>query len=828
MKKHKIIIPLLFSTFSIVAISVPLASCSQEAAVPTDPDNQQQDDPLPDEDRTDHGLLPQVLPTSVNTANLKNIILTMFPDFFKKSGADAKILIERNLNQFLAEIGRNVPTLFANYPSEMYTALTTQRYKFKVKLSTNNVLSLWFDDIPVYDDNGAMLNDGSLVAAYSGFAYYEPELIPPPADGHPKVYLKDSELQQIKDTIQSQLVRISNYTGIPSVVDRLVTELNKLPFTKEKNITFRNAFINEDFSTTNEFKQFQASLLVSLEGNYWLALSPEQTKTGFSVSEGLYLNTPGIQSNISNYDLQNHNTPYPHITEMPRSLDELRGTDPRSIAELRIYDSRRYPIVTQPKDQGKEGLCWSYSTMASSETSILKEGGVVGPEYNDKNLNFDPRNFDFDIADYKPGYDPLNNNPGDYHTQKELGHGYWPELAVLGMQRWMGPSLDYGASHTFWPQLANLEHYDTIMNPTIDQIKYLVAKYGSCVLSFNAIDGMTRKSYIYSPDKPINHAVEIVGWNDSIHTDQFWPTQPSKPGGFIIKNSWGKKAHGGSGCFVLSYESYMPAVSAVDFARQNQYDNNYYYDSFISRSTGGYGSQAANIFEAKKDEGETLKGVNVIVNGNDVILSVKIYKNPTPNQPESGQLVYYDAQRFTVNGSHTIELKTPVPLNKGDTFSIVVQPVGGQIAVSDGEKSTNDLSYGLINGKWENIRKTKSRVARIKAFTKTNPKTYSLEKASNLMQNADIDLKIINNKLIPKVTIGDQELVRDTDYELQYNYDTKMMRVVGINDYHGAKSVEFNPTPEIKKTYIPSWTLNESMNSIKLAGQYLAKFRKVN
>ena len=82
-------------------------------------------------------------------------------------------------------------------------------------------------------------------------------------------------------------------------------------------------------------------------------------------------------------------------------------------------------------------------------------------------------------------------------------------------------------------------------------------------------------TYVYNNDNSTcNHAVALVGWNDSIAI----PGAPGT-GAWIVKNSWGEN-WGDNGVYYISYEdclveSQMRGVTSVSDV---EYDNLYQYD----------------------------------------------------------------------------------------------------------------------------------------------------------------------------------------------------------------------------------------------------------
>ena len=187
----------------------------------------------------------------------------------------------------------------------------------------------------------------------------------------------------------------------------------------------------------------------------------------------------------------------------------------------------------------------------------------------------------------------------------------------------------------------------------------------------------------------LNHAVAIVGWDDTYSKDNFGDLTvdpedritPPGDGAWIIKNSWGN--WGLDGYFYLSYYDMTintPTVFIYDDAegtRTHSYDYNYQYDFLGAASAAqikpnafGGESQFANVFTANSHE--KLAAVSVMsVNPNSTV-SYKVYKlNDGATGPTDGALVAEGERTIEFAGYHTIDLDEQVDLQAGERFSVV-------------------------------------------------------------------------------------------------------------------------------------------------------------
>jgi C1A family cysteine protease len=72
-----------------------------------------------------------------------------------------------------------------------------------------------------------------------------------------------------------------------------------------------------------------------------------------------------------------------------------------------------------------------------------------------------------------------------------------------------------------------------------DGIKQAIQNYGALYTTMyydNTFYSSAKKSYYYTGTSSSNHAVDIVGWNDSYDKSKFVSTPPGN-GAFIVRNS---------------------------------------------------------------------------------------------------------------------------------------------------------------------------------------------------------------------------------------------------------------------------------------------------
>ena len=409
------------------------------------------------------------------------------------------------------------------------------------------------------------------------------------------------------------------------------------------------------------------------------------------------------------------------------------------------YSSVEQGYITPVKNLGQWGICWAFTSTAISEASLIKE-------FPDK-FKADTLDLSENLLSYMISHPSLYgklNSSGDYATYTsssatdylDLGGNVWN--AGLAVMNGIGPYYEnsqypyssYGTPGIVNKSFTESEYYELRnsgaakltgmyvaninQNNSNDQLKELILTYGAASLSYCDTTNYGRTDgkfgddgssyYYYCPEEyTSNHAVTVVGWDDSIPASAF-KTAPAGNGAWLIKNSWGDDSRD-DGYFWLSYYDKSIASSGVAYdytvdGADDYYDTLYNYDGGNSSSWFGFGLSTmygANVFTA--EDASNITGAAVYTSkGMDIELSVYTGLKDKTNPTSGTKAATATKENVGYEGYYSLQFDSSVKVQKGDTFAIVAKITnnsGSARIYTEYGYNMNGLTYTLNTNKGE-------------------------------------------------------------------------------------------------------------------------------
>lgn len=423
------------------------------------------------------------------------------------------------------------------------------------------------------------------------------------------------------------------------------------------------------------------------------------------------------------------------------------------------YDLRDCGRVTQVKNQGEEGYCWAFASVASMESSILSQNDLrdkLGENPQD-NLNLSEAGLVWYIHTGIP--DKSSPFYGDYIKDDSKGsNGGTSDTLAISLNSGYGaypqslcPYYDVknGFSETlrFYSDY-RLKEYSELSN-NISDLKARIIENGAvtiCYPNSSLCYSSDYANYYSNDESPItgqSHLIAVIGWDDNYSGDNFTGySKPKNNGAWLCKNSWGEN-YGDNGYVWISYETTGLVFSQYIMQSNDSYDKEY-QNCLLTFGTGYNYDGAANIFTAETDE--QLKQISFKTLGAyDYTASVYALDVDFTN-PKDGTLLTSLCGKVNNKGIHYIDITDSVYLTSGQKFSVIIESNNdsGFLSFSNGTFNNDNYKekncYTLSKGKWSDIYDQPAPArsyASIKAFTSYSDKSEKETELKNAITKAE-------------------------------------------------------------------------------------------
>lgn len=299
-----------------------------------------------------------------------------------------------------------------------------------------------------------------------------------------------------------------------------------------------NAAVEANFETidyTDEYKEYMAlsdeEKQKRLEPSMYDVIAP-QTSSEYFRSINNLLNSPELLKNALDQDY-----------------------------DLRDIISNNVAI----RDQMQTNSCWAFATIGSLESNIAildYKAGTTGKTYDfsERHMDYAARNNVFNDSEtndygYNVGFDKggtyhmaqsyLTNGMGAINEEEMPFENNEDNINILEIQ-------NKNTTTTLYDTIMFEDKDDIGVAELMSKMKQVISNYGGIYAGVHGAQLLSdvynnQTGAIYCPPNaegtyPMDHAVVIIGWDDTYSKDNFnEKNKPTNDGAWIVKNSWGEK-----------------------------------------------------------------------------------------------------------------------------------------------------------------------------------------------------------------------------------------------------------------------------------------------
>ncbi len=423
------------------------------------------------------------------------------------------------------------------------------------------------------------------------------------------------------------------------------------------------------------------------------------------------------------------------------------------------YDLRDSGRVSKVKNQGSEGYCWAFGSVASMESNILTQSDLrteLGDNPQDSldiseagqiwyiHTGVTDKNSPF-YGDYMKDPDKGSNGGSTTTLAQSLnsGFGTYPQqlCPYEDVKRGFSETLRFYSDY-------RLREYNELSNEP-NLLKSKIMNDGAITVFYDSVRqcySSDYKNYYSDENSPLStqgHIIAVVGWDDNYSKENFTGySKPEHDGAWLCKNSWGE-SYGNNGYIWISYDTIRLSFSQYIMQSNKNFDN-IYQKSFLTSGLGYNYDGAANVFTANSDE--QLKQISISTMGAyDYTISVYALDADFA-YPKDGKLLTTFTGKIENNGIHYIDVPKEVYLSSGEKFSVVIEANDNDSFLNFSSNSSDNIkyepknSYTFSRGAWKDITENTADAqlyAGIKAFTSNIDNSFVINSLKSAITDAE-------------------------------------------------------------------------------------------
>lgn len=344
-------------------------------------------------------------------------------------------------------------------------------------------------------------------------------------------------------------------------------------------------------------------------------------------------------------------SPYKPGKATAKTSDSLEKTQVNGEGFPASYDLRTLGKVSSVKDQGNCGSCWTFATMGSLESHWLVSGGSES-NLSENNLK-ECHNFEWapcEGGNMEIATSYLSKNQGPISEANDP----YNELVEDSCHSEFDP-VAYVPDARYLPKDSNV-------------IKQYLMDYGALYTTMywtNTSYTSSGSTYYYSGAEDGNHAITLVGWDDSKVT-------AGGTGAWILKNSWGAE-WGDDGYFYVSYNDTKINEDVAAWTSKIDYTNAktiHMYDEMGMINAYGWSDETdygLTKFVASGNQQITKVGTWITNDGSSVSFEIYDDFDGTTLSNSLGSLLGQSADYY---GYYTFNLSSPISISNGEDFYV--------------------------------------------------------------------------------------------------------------------------------------------------------------